>query len=146
MTRRRKPDFELPSAEGEAGYPSDMTPMPRAEIPESAIEAVMAEWVRCLNAPEGELYAERQGDEAREHLIARRMVEVARSVLYAHWLEQLKEELLSDAAIKRSAPRFMPPGVTFLFQQRIESEIRSHVEAVLASIPIIPIEEGGDGD
>lgn len=52
-------------------------PDPQTKIPEEAEEAVMAEWVRCLNAPEGELYAERQGDEAREHLIARRMVEVA---------------------------------------------------------------------
>jgi hypothetical protein len=87
----------------------------------------MAEWVRCLSAPEGELYAERQGDEAREHLIARRMVEVS----YPHLLAAFEEQLLSDEAL------------TAVVEARGESPLpyqldvqRESIEAAIASIDI----------
>lgn len=74
---------------------------------------------------------------------ARQLIQLVAPALHAHWLEQLKEELLSDAVIEAAAARFLPPRPTALLQRSVERELRRHVKAVLASIPI---EEGGDGD
>jgi hypothetical protein len=61
----------------------------------------------------------------------------------AHWLEQLEEELLSDAVIDAVAGRHLPAGTTahWLLVDRLKRQARDDIKTALDSIPI----EGGEG-
>jgi hypothetical protein len=150
--------------------------MPRAEIPQNAVEALAAllyEEQRTYLQPEwtdpnpSSFYLTgKRRDQWRTR--ARFLLQALVPNLHAHWLEQLKEQLLSDAVIdviaeqnairelyghrddsptkearqrRRYAQLAEKPGV----QESWKAGARRDVERFLAAISI-PIEEGGDGE
>lgn len=140
--------------------------MPRAEIPAAAVEAI----ARCqfeVVCPKEDW--SRQSEWVRGEWLkdAERDLRAGFPALHQHWLEQLKEELLSDPVIdviaeqnairelyghwedfpakeanqrRRYAQLAKKPGV----QESWKVGARRDVERFLAAISI-PIEEGDDG-
>lgn len=110
--------------------------MPRAEIPEG-LDRFRPTVVYRHSPPNYEAVATMQHDPEGGYIDVCNL-----AALHAHWLEQLKEELLSDAALcafemHGRTISMAPPGAVEL------EDLRSRMNAALASIPI---EEGGDGD
>lgn len=130
--------------------------MPRAETPES-VETLANELLLFRfggHVCEGDYFLNQEAvlphhrEQALEN--ARRIIEQDRLALHAHWLEQLKEELLDDevtqavANVKRQRvgpvlrPGELPPAAA-------RRQVREDLEAAFAALASIPIEDGGDG-
>jgi hypothetical protein len=103
--------------------------MPRAEIPES-VELLTPVMDKLAS---GEMIVRMQSSATFGRYIDADEL----PALQAHWLEQLKEELLSKEAVE----------VAFNgIEERFADDPRSHYEIGLASaLASIPIEEGGEG-
>lgn len=108
--------------------------MPRAEIPEGAVEAGIA----AIKAT------------GREAVFVRHVLEAAAPILHAHWLEQLKEKLGEPvhtlaSAIGRARMEVEvledPPAVVSAARElELAADAMKQLRTVLSSIPI---EEGG---
>lgn len=77
--------------------------MPRAEIPEKAVEAACRTYYLWWDDDDAVREDERSPEEVRRTLVERgpmqRAIKAASPILRAHWLEQLKGELLGEEVI-----------------------------------------------
>lgn len=118
--------------------------MPRAEIPEGAVEAT----ARCqfeVVCPKEDWSRQSAGVRGEWRKDAERDLRAALPALHAYWLEQLKEELVEDAYCVEEFLRKVTQ-----WEGCAEDELAEAIESAeklsgrLDSTPI-SIEEGGDG-
>jgi len=114
--------------------------MPRAEIPEGVEKRALRAFLSWDGYPGRPL-----GDRERE---MRHALETVASTLHAHWLEQLKEELLSKENVERFGTGYwtaIAEKQKLQRQQRHDEakDIAAFRVALEAWLDSIPIEEGG---